>query len=320
METMFKEVPNKEVSLKDDIDKLFSFFQEEKLSPINDSRNLEELLEVKPEKQGLEFKPETTEKGDISIEDNPLILNAKYIQGRDLEVSEADDSNIENKVYNTLDNLSEEQLMELAEKYPKVYNKLLATEKSILNDLQSIKENPKRAEEILSSVENKIARFKGDLMEAVLKEGLSDSFENILDREQQVDAGEGKKTNIDITCENAKEDIKLGNVEIKEGENLYIESKIGNSSYISSQMKCIEKGQEKEHMIDQATGHHTAGSESGRPYKSVIVVSKDYLEVAEDKRTEFEEKLKEMGTELVILDKSASEIEEKAKDAIGGLN
>jgi len=27
-----------------------------------------------------------------------------------------------------------------------------------------------------------------------------------------------------------------------------------------------------------------------------------------------------MGTELVILDKSASEIEEKAKDAIGGLN
>lgn len=323
MEMTFKEVPNKEVPTEDKMSNIFSFFQKEKLEPVNDDRSLEELLEINLSNYKTDINPEIEEVEGISEDDLKYGLGA--LDSIDIEVEgserkELEDINVEDKVYDVIDNLSKEQLKEISEKYPKVYNKLIGAEKSILNDLQSIKDNPEKAEEILKNVENKIGRFKGDLMEAILKEGLDDFFDNILEKEQQVDVREGKNTNIDITCENAKQDFKLGYVEVKEGENLYIESKIGTSAYISGQMKSMENGVEKAHMLDQATGHHTAGVESGREYKSVIVVSKDYLEIYEGKREEFEEKLNEMGTELVILDKSASEIEDKARDAIGGLS
>lgn len=295
-ETKFKDTKEIEPGdIKRDSDT--KIFEKEILKPVNDVRDIEDILDLKP----IEYNPDLES-------DKEIIFNNNVENGENqIEVNE----NKQEKIEEILDNLSVESILELAEKYPKIYNKLIAAEKSIINDLQSLQGNPENKQEVLDNVEKKIARFKGDLMEAIIKEGLSESFENILDKEQQVDIGDDKKTNIDVTCENAKEDIKIGEVDVKKGENLYIESKVGDASYIRGQMN---------HMIDQLKGHHVAGKECENGYKSIIVVSKDYLNISEDKRSEFEEKLKELGTEVVILDKNGSEIESKVKDVIGGLS
>jgi|GEM_PF-3301864 len=272
-------------------------FEKEILKPINDLRDIDEILDMKPI-----FREEY-----LKVDDDKRLY--ENLENGKAKIETYEDK--QEKIEEILEDLSVESILELAEKYPKVYNKLISAEKSIINDLQSIQNNPENEQKMLENVEQKIARFKGDLIEAIIKEGLSDNFDNILDKEQQVDIGDGKKTNIDVTCENAKEDIKIGDVEVKKGENLYIESKVGDASYIRGQM---------DHMIDQVTGHHEAGKQSGNGYKSIIVVSKDYLNISENKRSEFEEKIKDLGTEVVILDKSASEIESKAKNVIGGLS
>lgn len=286
MEFVKSEIELKDIDFKDIKKEGTNIFEKEILKPINDERTIEEILEM-------------------SIVD-------ESIDGKSIEFIEKEDSeNLSKEIEGRIESLTAEDILELSEKYPKVYSKLIASEKSIINDLQSIQSNPEKAGEILEAVDSKIGKFKGDLMEAIIKETLSDRFDNILDKEQQVDIGDGKKTNIDATCEKAKEDFKIGDVEVNKGENLYIESKIGKGSYIRDEMG---------HMLDQVKGHHIAGQESGNDYKSIIVVSKDYLNISEEKRTEFEEKLKELGTSIVILDKNSSDIENKVTEVIGGLH
>lgn len=206
-------------------------------------------------------------------------------------------------VEGNLENLDSEKLDELREKYPKLDNML----NSIEDKLQNLENSPEEDKEKLKKdIDQQVKRFKGYLVEALLKESLQEKFKEISDVEIQQETSNGK-TNIDITCIGAKEKFNIGDSELKKNENAYIESKIGNKEYISSQM---------EHMKKQIEGHHNAGSESKNGYKSLIVVSADYKEINEEKRNDFEKYLKEVGTDLVILDKTAESIDNKVKSCI----
>ena len=104
-----------------------------------------------------------------------------------------------------------------------------------------------------------------------------------------------------------KKDGHISEDEVKKGEDLFIESKIGDKAYITQQI---------DHMKKQVEGHHNEGNESKNGYKSIIVVSADYKNINDEKRAEFEKHLKEVGTELVVLDKMASEIDDKVRESI----
>lgn len=204
---------------------------------------------------------------------------------------------------NDIENLDSEKLDELREKYPKLDNMLSSIEDK-LQEVEQAKEEDK--ESLLKSAEQKIKMFKGYVAEALLKENLKDCFEEISEKEVQQETSQGK-TNIDITCREAKEDFKIENVEVKKGEDLFIESKIGDKAYITQQI---------DHMKKQVEGHHNEGNESKNGYKSIIVVSADYKNINDEKRAEFEKHLKDVGTELVVLDKMASEIDDKVRESI----
>lgn len=204
---------------------------------------------------------------------------------------------------NDIENLDSEKLDKLREKYPKLDNMLSSIEDK-LQEVEQAKEEDK--ESLLKSAEQKIKMFKGYVAEALLKENLKDCFEEISEKEVQQETSQGK-TNIDITCREAKEDFKIENVEVKKGEDLFIESKIGDKAYITQQI---------DHMKKQVEGHHNEGNESKNGYKSIIVVSADYKNINDEKRAEFEKHLKEVGTELVVLDKMASEIDDKVRESI----
>ena len=173
-------------------------------------------------------------------------------------------------------------------------------------EFKDILKDEEDKESLLKSAEQKIKMFKGYVAEALLKENLKDCFEEISEKEVQQETSQGK-TNIDITCREAKEDSKIENVEVKKGEDLFIESKIGDKAYITQQI---------DHMKKQVEGHHNEGNESKNGYKSIIVVSADYKNINDEKRAEFEKHLKEVGTELVVLDKMASEIDDKVRESI----
>ena len=173
-------------------------------------------------------------------------------------------------------------------------------------EFKDILKDEEDKESLLKSAEQKIKMFKGYVAEALLKENLKDCFEEISEKEVQQETSQGK-TNIDITCREAKEDFKIENVEVKKGEDLFIESKIGDKAYITQQI---------DHMKKQVEGHHNEGNESKNGYKSIILVSADYKNINDEKRAEFEKHLKEVGTELVVLDKMASEIDDKVRESI----
>lgn len=173
-------------------------------------------------------------------------------------------------------------------------------------EFKDILKDEEDKESLLKSAEQKIKMFKGYVAEALLKENLKDCFEEISEKEVQQETSQGK-TNIDITCREAKEDFKIENVEVKKGEDLFIESKIGDKAYITQKI---------DHMKKQVEGHHNEGNESKNGYKSIIVVSADYKNINDEKRAEFEKHLKEVGTELVVLDKMASEIDDKVRESI----
>lgn len=173
-------------------------------------------------------------------------------------------------------------------------------------EFKDILKDEEDKESLLKSAEQKIKMFKGYVAEALLKENLKDCFEEISEKEVQQETSQGK-TNIDITCREAKEDFKIENVEVKKSEDLFIESKIGDKAYITQQI---------DHMKKQVEGHHNEGNESKNGYKSIIVVSADYKNINDEKRAEFEKHLKEVGTELVVLDKMASEIDDKVRESI----
>lgn len=174
--------------------------------------------------------------------------------------------------------------------------------------IQGIRENYENVDNVLGSIKDgiensktdidlqrqvkRVETYKGTVFEDMCKEGLKDKFESIDSKQITIETSEGL-TKPDIVCRDAKEDFKIGNVEVKQGENLYAEVKCGGSEYIESEMPHIEK---------QVLGHSDG--------KSIVIVSNDYLQIDPQKRALFESKLREKGSDIIVVDVKASSVEE----------
>jgi hypothetical protein len=138
-------------------------------------------------------------------------------------------------------------------------------------------------------VSENLERYKGTIFEHELKDSLKDHFE-VAEDKQQIVSTEWGETKPDVILREAHEDMKIGSLEIKKGEDLYIEAKCGSPEYIRNEMG---------HILKQVEGHEG---------NSLVVVTKDYLELSPEVRAEFEKKLAEKGSHIYVADVSASEI------------
>lgn len=174
--------------------------------------------------------------------------------------------------------------------------------------VQEIRKNYENVDNVLGSIKDgiensktdidlqrqikRVETYKGTVFEDMCKEGLKDKFESIDSKQTIIETPEGN-TKPDIVCRDAKEDFKIGNVEVKQGENLYAEVKCGSAEYIESEMPHIEK---------QVLGHSDG--------KSIVIVSNDYLQIDPQKRALFESKLREKGSDIIVVDIKSSDVEQ----------
>ncbi|OIJ20745.1 hypothetical protein BKP45_08065 [Anaerobacillus alkalidiazotrophicus] len=138
-------------------------------------------------------------------------------------------------------------------------------------------------------VDEQLERYKGTVFEHQLKDTLKDHFDKVEDKQQvvQVEWGETKP---DVILRGSLDDIKIGELEINKGEDLFIEAKCGSSDYIRNEMG---------HMLKQVEGHDG---------NSLVVVTKDYLDINPDVRAEFEKKLAEKNSSVYVVDVTATDV------------
>lgn len=169
---------------------------------------------------------------------------------------------------------------------------------NVLSDI-SQKAETAETEVEFTSLAKRVETYKGTVFEDMCKEELKDKFESVDAKQTMIETQEGV-TKPDIVLRDAKEDFVVGNTEIKQGEDLYCEVKCGIKDYIGNQMEHIEK---------QVLGHQEG--------KSVVIVTKDYLEIPVEKRIPFEQMLEGHGSSINIVDVSAAEVESAVYENIG---
>ncbi|OIJ14223.1 hypothetical protein BKP37_09070 [Anaerobacillus alkalilacustris] len=138
-------------------------------------------------------------------------------------------------------------------------------------------------------IDEQLERYKGTVFEHQLKDTLKDHFDIVEDKQQvvQVEWGETKP---DVILRGAVEDMKIGDLEINKGDDLFIEAKCGSSDYIRSEMG---------HMVKQVEGHDG---------NSLVVLTKDYLDISPEIRAEFEKKLAEKNSAVYVVDVKATDV------------
>ena len=127
-------------------------------------------------------------------------------------------------------------------------------------------------------------------VDSMLKDSLKNKFESVEDSQRIVSTPEGD-TKPDIVLVNAHESIIIGKTVVNKGDDLFVEVKCGDASYIRNEMK---------HILKQVLGHEG---------KSVVIVTKDYYNISADKRAEFEANLAEKGSSICVLDVHSKDIE-----------
>ncbi|NHN34401.1 hypothetical protein [Paenibacillus agricola] len=132
-------------------------------------------------------------------------------------------------------------------------------------------------------------RYKGTVLEYELKDTLANKFESV-DVEQQLVPTDWGATKPDVILRGAVEDMRISDLQIAQGEDLYIEAKCGSSSYIRNEMG---------HILKQVEGHGE---------NSLIVVTRDYMELSPDVRGSFEKQLAEKGSHLYVADVTSTEM------------
>lgn len=159
-----------------------------------------------------------------------------------------------------------------------------ANYENVNNVMSSIKEgiNNATTDVDLQKEMKRVETYKGTVFEDMNKEALKDNFESIDLKQNLVETSEGG-TKPDVVLRDAKEDFSIGNTDVKKGDNLYAEVKCGSANYIEGQMTHIEK---------QVLGHNDG--------KSIVVVSRDYLDIDPQKRSTFEAKLNEKGSDVIV--------------------
>lgn len=170
----------------------------------------------------------------------------------------------------------------IREEYPRV--------NEVLNDVES-KMNTAETDMDFEVQEKRIETYKGTVFENMVKDQMQPLFESVEDKQEIVETSLGD-TKPDIVCRDAKEDFMIGDTEVKKGEDLFCEVKCGNKEYIESEFNHIEK---------QVRGHQEG--------KSVVIVTKDYLEIDPTKRALFESKLREYDSSVCVVDVKAEDVE-----------
>jgi hypothetical protein len=173
-----------------------------------------------------------------------------------------------------------EYIQEVRSNYEKVDQVLSRAEQSLESDPSDL--NYQRVAEGLE-------RYKGTVFEHELKDSLKDQFEMVEDKQQLVTTEWGE-TKPDIILHGAQENMQIGGMEIQKGEDLYIEAKCGSPEYIRNEFG---------HILQQVEGHES---------NSLVVVSKDYLDLSPDVRAEFEKKLSEKGSHIYVADVSSTDV------------
>lgn len=144
---------------------------------------------------------------------------------------------------------------------------------------------------VLDAQLKRIETYKGTVFEDMLKDTVSPHFKDIEEKQVLIETSEGG-TKPDIILRDAVEDLKIGNTEVKKGEDLFCEVKCGKKEYIENQMPHIEK---------QVLGHQEGNS--------VVIVTKDYLEIEPGKCAAFEARLEQLNSSICVVDVAAEEVE-----------
>ncbi|NNU78350.1 hypothetical protein [Clostridium estertheticum] len=166
----------------------------------------------------------------------------------------------------------------------------------VLSDSENILKNTTSDLEI-QKVDKNLEKYKGTIFENQLKESLKDNFEE-LDAKQKLVETEFGGTKPDIVLRDAKKDMKISDLEIKKGDDLFIEAKCGSSEYIRSEMG---------HILKQVEGHED---------NSLVIVTKDYERISPQYRADFENELKQKGSHLYVADTFSNEVSLGIRDSL----
>lgn len=137
--------------------------------------------------------------------------------------------------------------------------------------------------------EQTLEQYKGTIFEYQLKDALGDKFQSVEVNQQLVETEWGA-TKPDVVLRSSLEDIKIGDLDIMKGEDLSIEAKCGSPEYIRSEMG---------HMLRQVEGHHG---------NSLVVVTKDYLDLSPHIRSNFEHMLADKGSHIYVADVKSTDM------------
>lgn len=250
-----------------------SSYLKTKLDKVEDNRTFDEIRNLKISDLLSEFKEKLDAKETYRLEDKDLT--------------------------NIVSLLSAEKWEELKEKYPNIEQKVKRIDDSLLR-LDSL--NSEGKVDLEKKIDEEIRRYKGTLLEILIKEDLNDVFDAIEKTQRNIDTPLGE-TKPDIVARDAQTDFKIGDVSIKAGEDVYIECKMGESSYLSNQFS-------DKHIYKQLQGHHIDAKENNQDYKSILLVSKDFLDLPKEKQEEYSKRVKELGSEIVVLESSAKDMDD----------
>lgn len=195
------------------------------------------------------------------------------------QIEDCYDGNFQNKIE---DSLTPEGIDNIRKNYENVNDVLSETEKKIAS-------SPNELE--LQKIDRNIERYKGTVFEDMCKDALKDNFDNLELKQKIVETIEGD-TKPDIVLHGAKEDIQLGDVTVKKGEDLYVETKCGGVEYLKDE---IENG----HILKQVLGHEG---------KSVVIMTKDYERIDPVTRGKFERELKDRNSGIYVVDIYADQV------------
>jgi hypothetical protein len=186
--------------------------------------------------------------------------------------------------------VSPEGMRDLAREYPNMQEKLEKLEV----DYQEA-EGPRDYQQI----EREIQQYRGIVMENMVEKGLGGNFTEVVEKQQAVQTAEGV-TKPDVQLRGAKESFDLGDLHIERGQNLSIEVKSGSADYIQSEF---------EHILKQVEGHES---------NSLVITTREYLEIPAEAREAFEERLRERGSHILVSDVPATAVDNALRAVIIG--
>jgi hypothetical protein len=188
--------------------------------------------------------------------------------------------------------LNSEGIQNIRESYPNVENTLGKLEKE-LNDTPGSLE--------LQKIDKTIETYKGTVFEDIGKEGLKDKFELVENKQRLVETDQGL-TKPDMIMKDAKESFQISDLEIHRGDDLSAEVKCGEPEYLKSE---IENG----HIFNQVEGHEG---------QSLVIVSKDYMDLDSTIRSKFEQELSERGSHLYVSDVYSGQVSDAIRANLMG--